>query len=146
MDNETRNKLIKICSAKRPSKSDEIEMIGTLCAALPDSYLRDLLNNLRGQFAQDVRSDFPTLPDILELAREVEHLSAQAKVWQKRRDNAKATHDRYRENLQNLSKRLSEYADLTEASVHQLRVYQGGLREAANQCKLDPVVRNNVTE
>lgn len=52
-------------------KDQEIELLDTLIQNTPrNSYLRSMLEHLKPQFMQDIRSDFSTLPDIASLERE----------------------------------------------------------------------------
>jgi len=93
MNAELSKNIEAACGRGRLSKAEEIEVVKKLIATLPDSYLRDMLVNVEVQFASDVRSDFPTIPDMAKLEAEAAHLEARVAEWQKRRKALKAEHD-----------------------------------------------------
>lgn len=52
-------------------KQQEIELLDTLIQQTPrNSYLRSMLEHLRPQFESDIRSDFETMPNLVEMERE----------------------------------------------------------------------------
>lgn len=64
--------LPRICkkSRARVSKKVDIAMAKALASELPDSYLRDTLRHVAIQFENDVRSDFPTIPILLDIEKQ----------------------------------------------------------------------------
>lgn len=54
------------------TKAEEIALLGNMLAQTPaDTYLRTMLQHVQVQFANDVRSDFHTLPNLTEIEREI---------------------------------------------------------------------------
>lgn len=53
------------------TKQNEINKLDEIIATLPDSYLRDTLRHIRIQFEQDIRSDFPTLPNLNAITSDI---------------------------------------------------------------------------
>jgi hypothetical protein len=93
MNAELSNNIEAACGRGRLNKTEEIQVVKKLIATLPDSYLRDMLVNIETQFASDIRSDFPTVPDIAKLESHALFLEARVAEWTKRRKAIKENHD-----------------------------------------------------
>lgn len=53
------------------SKNQEIQRLDAILKNLPvDSYLSETLRHIRVQFESDIRSDFPTLPDLRQITND----------------------------------------------------------------------------
>lgn len=90
----------------RLSKQDDIDICKGLVEALPDGYLRDTLRHICLQFEQDVRSDFPTIPDLRAIQLDV--LTRQQELADVRCEvhELKKERDAVRSELETLTSRL----------------------------------------